>query len=352
MPEAVDYAGAWLGLLWFAVLLAGNGFFVAAEFALIAARRAQIEPRAEAGSGPARITIKAMERVSVMLATSQIGVTLCSLAILVIAEPAIHTLIFSSLEFLGTATAEGITFAVALVLVSSLHVLLGELIPKQLSFAVPERMALVLVPLLYGVALVLRPIVVSLNFLANLALKAVGIKPRDSANTAYTIDQVEDIVEHSTREGVLSDTSGAISNTFEFTEKQVGDIVVPLSKVIGFPLEVTPKEVEAAVTKHGFSRYTLSDIDGGLAGYLHIKDVLDLEDHEFERPFPAKRVRSLHVVALDMELEDALAGMRKANAHLAKAVNSDGSVAGVIFLEDILEELVGEVQDATRRTAH
>jgi CBS domain containing-hemolysin-like protein len=351
MPEAVDYAGAWLGLLWFAALLAGNGFFVAAEFALIAARRAQIEPRAEAGSRPARITIKAMERVSVMLATSQIGVTLCSLAILVIAEPAIHTLIFSSLLFLGTATAEGVTFAVALVLVSSLHVLLGELIPKQLSFAVPERMALVLVPLLYGVALVLRPIVVSLNFLANLALKAVGIKPRDSANTAYTIDQVEDIVEHSTREGVLSDTSGAISNTFEFTEKQVGDIVVPLGNVIGFELSVTPKAVEAAVTKHGFSRYTLSDIDGALAGYLHIKDVLDLEDHEFEQPFPAKRVRSLHVVALDTELEDALAGMRKANAHLAKAVNPDGSVAGVIFLEDILEELVGEVQDATRRTS-
>lgn len=350
MTESIDYASAWSGLLWFALLLAANGFFVAAEFSLIAARRAQIEPRAEAGSRPARITIKAMERVSIMLATTQIGVTVCSLLILLVAEPAIHALIFSSLEFLGEATAEGITFTLALILVSSLHVLLGELIPKQLSFSVPERMALVLVPLLYGIALVLRPIVVSLNFVANMALRLFRITPRDSADTAFTLDQVEDIVEHSTREGVLSDTSGAISNTFEFTEKQVKDIVVPLGSVIGFPLSVTPAEVEAAVTKHGFSRYTLTDSQGQLAGYLHIKDVLDLDDHEFAEPFPAKRVRSLHTVSVETELEDALAGMRKANAHLAKALDTDGSVAGVIFLEDILEELVGEVQDATRRT--
>ena len=350
MTDAMNYAGAWWGLLWFALLLLGNGFFVAAEFALIAARRAQIEPRAEAGSKPAKLTLKAMERVSVMLAASQIGVTVCSLAILLIAEPAIHTLIFAPLTVLGAATAETITFVVALVLVSSLHVLLGELIPKQLSFAVPERMALVLVPVLYGVALVLRPIVVSLNFLANLALRLFGITPRDSANTAFTIDQVEDIVEHSTREGVLSDTSGAISNTFEFTEKRVEDIVVPLQKVIGFPVSVTPREVEAAVTKHGFSRYILIDDSGELEGYLHIKDVLDLDDDEYEDPFPAKRVRNIHSVAVTTELEDALAGMRKANAHLAKAMRANGTVAGVIFLEDILEELVGEVQDATRRS--
>ena len=347
-----DYAVAWTGLLWFALLLLGNGFFVAAEFALISARRAQIEPRAEAGSRPARLTIKAMERVSIMLAASQIGVTVCSLAILVIAEPAIHTLLFASLSVFGAATAEAITFAVALILVSSLHVLLGELIPKQLTFAVPERMALVLVPVLYGIAMVLRPIVVSLNFLANAALRIFGITPRDSANTAYTLDQVEDIVEHSTREGVLSDSSGAISNTFEFTEKQVHDIVVPLAKVIGFPVSVTPREVEAAVSKHGFSRYILTDEVGELEGYLHIKDVLDLDDDEYLDPFPTKRIRTLHAVSVKTELEDALAGMRKANAHLAKAMNADGTVAGVIFLEDIIEELVGEVQDATRRSSY
>ena len=344
-------ASAWMGILWFLLMLVGNAFFVAAEFALISAKRAQIEPLAEAGSGPARLTIRAMERVPIMLATSQIGVTVFSLGILLIAEPAIHTLLHQPLLALNLSpeTADVVTIVVALVLVASFHVILGELIPKQITFAIPERTALVLVPLLYGLAMGLRPIVWALNAVANLVLRAFGVIPRDSANTAYTLDQVEDIVEHSTREGVLSDTSGAISNTFEFTEKQVKDIVVPITKVISLPQNVTPEQVEDAVKKHGFSRYPLLSPDGDLDGYLHIKDVLELDDDEYHEPFPSKRVRTLISLATGTELEDALAGMRRGGHHLAKAVDSDGLLAGIIFLEDILEELVGEVQDATRR---
>jgi CBS domain containing-hemolysin-like protein len=343
-------ANAWLGLLWFALMLVGNGFFVAAEFALISARRAQIEPRAEAGSRPAKITIKAMERVPIMLATSQIGVTVFSLAILLIAEPSIHTLLEVPLGAVGmpAATIQVVTLIVALIVVSSLHVILGELIPKQITFAIPERIALVLVPMLYGLAMVVRPIVWAMNGVANLLLRAFGVIPKDSAHTAYTLDQVEGIVEHSTREGVLSDTSGAISNTFEFTEKQVKDIVVPFDRLISFDSSVTPAQVEAAVSKHGFSRYPLFS-GTELEGYLHIKDVLDLDDDEYHDPFPAKRVRNLIGLATETELEDALAAMRHGGQHLAKALTPDGAVVGIIFLEDILEELVGEVQDATRR---
>jgi CBS domain containing-hemolysin-like protein len=339
------------GLLWFAVLLLFNAFFVGAEFALISARRAQIEPRAEAGSRPAKITIRAMERVSIMLATIQLGVTVCSLLILLIAEPAFHDLLAGPLASLGLSESQGETVAliISVIVVSSLHVLLGEMIPKQISFAIPERVSLILVPVLYAIAMVFRPIVVSLNWLANVALRAVGIKAADSANTAFTLDQVEDIVEHSTREGVLSDTSGAISNTFEFTEKQVRDIVVAPASVISLPVTGTPAQVEQAITKHGFSRYPLVDQNGAYAGYLHIKDVLDLDEDEYDLAFPTKRIRNLVTLAVGTELEDALASMRRGGAHLAKAVNTDGSVAGIIFLEDILEELVGEVQDATRR---
>jgi CBS domain containing-hemolysin-like protein len=343
-------ANAWLGLLWFLLMLVGNAFFVAAEFSLISARRAQIEPRAEAGSTAAKLTIKAMERVPIMLATSQIGVTVFSLAILLIAEPSIHVLVGEPLKSVGVGpeATTVITLIVALVLVSSMHVILGELIPKQITFAIPERIALVLVPALYGLAMVLRPIVWTMNAVANLILRAFGVVPRDSANTEYTLDQVEDIVEHSTREGVLSDTSGAISNTFEFTEKQVKDIVVPFSRLISFDVSVTPSQVEKAVAQHGFSRYPLFE-NGDLTGYLHIKDVLDLDDDEYESPFPAKRIRTLLNLATHTELEDALSLMRRGGQHLATAVDADGLDVGVIFLEDILEELVGEVQDATRR---
>ncbi len=339
------------GLLWLVVLLLGNGFFVAAEFAVISARRAQIEPRAEAGSRPAQITIKAMEKVALMLAATQIGVTVCSLMILVIAEPAVHELLAGPLSVFGwsdsvvTATA----FVMTLVFVSFLHVVIGEMVPKNISFSIPERAALVLVPVLYLIAMILRPIVVGLNASANGILRIFGVRARDEANSAFTLDQVEDIVEHSTREGVLSDTSGALSNTFEFTEKQVQDVAVPLARLVAFSENVTPREIEQAVAKYGFSRYPLRDEDADLVGYLHLKDVLDLEEREVDMPFPAKRVRTLISLPAKMELEDALASMRRVGAHMARVFDRRGREVGVLFLEDILEELIGEVQDATRR---
>ena len=339
------------GLLWFVVLLLGNGFFVASEFAVISARRAQIEPRAEAGSRPAKLTIKAMERVSLMLATTQIGVTICSLLILVIVEPSVHHLLEPLLTGLGLGeeAAGGVAFAFTLVVVSFMHVVIGEMVPKNISFSVPERAALILVPVLYGVALLLKPVVVALNSTANGVLRIFGVRAKDEANSVYTLDQVEDIVEHSTREGALSDLSGTITNTFEFTEKRVQDVAVPMVRLVALREDATPREVEAAVTKYGFSRYPLVDADAEIVGYLHLKDVLDLDEDEVDDPFPAKRIRTLISLPATMELEDALASMRRVHAHMAKSFDERGQVRGVLFLEDILEELVGEVKDATRR---
>jgi CBS domain containing-hemolysin-like protein len=223
------------------------------------------------------------------------------------------------------------------------------MVPKNISFSIPERAALVLVPLLYGLAVLFKPIVVTLNAIANVTLRLFGVRLLDEANSAFTLDQVEDIVEHSTREGVLSDTSGTLSNTFEFTEKKVRDVAVKLSEVVSFPELVTPREIEIAVSKVGFSRYPLTDEDDDLIGYLHLKDVLDLDLDEMDDPIPTKRIRSLISVPDSMELEDALASMRRVGAHLARVFNRGGKVTGVLFLEDILEELVGEVQDATKR---
>jgi CBS domain containing-hemolysin-like protein len=292
-----------------------------------------------------------MEQVALLLATSQLGVTICSLLILIISEPSVHHLLEPALYALGLSeeVGAGVAFAITLIIVSFLHVVIGEMVPKNISFSIPERAALVLVPLLYAVAQVLRPVVIALNWSANKILKAFGVDAKNEANSAYTLDQVEDIVEHSTREGALSDLSGALSNTFEFTEKKVSDIAVPLEKLISFDETVTPREVEQAVAKHGFSRYPLTDESGELVGYLHLKDVIDLDLDEVDDPFPSKRIRTLISLPATMELEDALASMRRVHAHMAKAFDSAGNVKGVLFLEDILEELVGEVQDATRR---
>jgi CBS domain containing-hemolysin-like protein len=341
----------WAGIGWFFILLLGNGFFVAAEFAVITARRAQIEPRAEAGSRPAKLTIKAMEKVSLMLATTQLGVTICSLLILIIAEPSVHALLEPILLSTGMSESAvaGVAFAITLVLVSFLHVVIGEIVPKNISFSIPERAALILVPVLYGLAQIVRPIVIALNATANGILRLFGITPKDEANSSFTLDQVEDIVEHSTREGVLSDTSGTLSNTFEFTEKKVKDVALAIEKVVSFDESVTPREIEQAVAKYGFSRYPLTGQEGEIAGYLHLKDVIDLDLDEIDDPFPSKRVRNMIALSPNMELEDALASMRRVNSHMAKVIDRGGKLRGVLFLEDILEELVGEVQDATRR---
>ena len=342
-----DIAGLWA----FVLLLVGNAFFVGAEFAVIAAKRAQIEPRAEAGSRPAKMTLKAMERVSLMLATAQLGITICSLLILLIVEPSIHHLLEGPLKDFGlTKEAADITsFAIALAVVTFMHVVFGEMVPKNISFSVPERSALILVPVLYALAITLKPLVFSLNAIANGTLRLFGVKPIDEANSAFTLDQVEDIVEHSTREGVLSDASGTLSNAFEFTEKKVRDVAVGIEALFSCPEGVTPREIEVAVSKAGHSRYPLTDEDGDLVGYLHLKDVLDLDLDEMDEPVPTKRIRSMISVPDSMELEDALASMRRVHAHLARVFNRGGKVTGVVFLEDILEELVGEVQDATKR---
>jgi CBS domain containing-hemolysin-like protein len=341
----------WTGIGWFLILLILNGFFVAAEFAVITARRAQIEPRAEAGSRPARLTIRAMEQVSLMLATTQLGVTICSLLILIIAEPSVHQLLQPSLLAVGlsVSAAAAVAFVVTLVLVSFLHVVIGEVVPKNISFSVPERAALILVPALFALAQVVRPIVFSLNALANAILRIFGIKPKDEASSTYTLDQVEDIVEHSTREGVLRDTSGTLSNTFEFTEKKVKDVAVALESLVSFDETVTVREIEKAVAKHGYSRYPITGAGAEIVGYLHLKDVLDLDDKQVDQQVPAKRIRNMIALSAQMELEDALASMRRVNSHMAKVLAGDGQIRGVLFLEDILEELVGEVQDATQR---
>lgn len=341
----------WWGILWLFILLIVNGFFVGAEFAVISARRSQIEPRAEAGGRAAKTTLYAMEHATMMLATSQLGVTVCSLLILNVSEPSIHHLLEGPLDLTGwTEEVIGtISFIVALVLVSFLHVVIGEMVPKNLSFSVPDRAALLLAPPLVFVSTVFRPIIIALNATANGTVRLFGVTPRNEANTAYTVDEVANIVAQSKREGVLHDDSGQLTAAFEFSTKKVKHVAVGMPDLISLSEAATPAEVERAVAQHGFSRYVLIDELGEPTGYLHLKDVLDLEDEEFTEPVPPKRIRQLISIYRETDLEDALAAMRRSGVHLARVFDQEGETRGVVFLEDIIEELVGEVQDVTRR---
>jgi CBS domain containing-hemolysin-like protein len=343
--------GDWWGLVWLVVLLAVNAFFVAAEFAIISVRRSQIEPKADAGNRFAKTALWAMEHATLMLASTQLGITIASLLILNVSEPAIHHLLAVPLHLTGwpDEVIGVIAFVVTLVLVSFLHVVFGEMIPKNISFSVPGRAALVLAVPLVGWATIFRPIVSALNAIANGAVRLFGVEPRDEATSAYTVDEVATIVATSTREGVLTDTTGALGNAFEFTTKTARQVAVPTAQLVTLPEDATPADVERAVAQHGFSRYPLVDEDGEPTGYLHLKDVIDLDDGEFDEPVPPKRIRQLVSIFRDTELEDALTTMRRSGTHLARSFDENGATQGVLFLEDIIEELVGQVDDATRR---
>lgn len=342
----------WLGILWLVLLLAGNAFFVAAEFAVISARRSQIEPRAEAGSKAAQQALYAMEHATAMLATCQLGITICSLLILNVSEPAIHHLLEGPLGLTGIPRelVGGVAFAITLVLVSYLHVVFGEMVPKNISFSMPDRAVLLLAPPLVFFSKLFGPIVALLNGVANVVLRMFGVTPKNEATSAFTFDEVAGIVEQSKREGVLDDPSGTLANAFEFTAKRVGEVAVPIDRIVSVRHDAAPVDIQRALGQYGYSRYLVTDQSGELSGYVHVKDIIDLDTpRKFHSPVPAKRIRQLRTMLDSTELEDALASMRRTGNHVALVRDRSGAPTSVLFLEDIIEELVGEVRDATRR---
>ncbi|WP_242089696.1 hemolysin family protein [Microbacterium lacticum] len=346
----------WAGIAWLVVLLAFNAFFVASEFAVISARRSQIEPLAERGSKTAKTALYAMEHATLMLATSQLGITICSLLILNVAEPAIHHLLEGPLSLTGWSEAviDGVAFATALIIVSYLHVVFGEMVPKNLAFSVPDRAVLLLATPLVWFSKLFYPIIAALNWIANHVVRLFGVEPKNEAASTFTLDEVATIVAQSRMEGVLDDASGAVTAAVEFTDKKASDVAVPLSQLVTLPEVTTPDEIERAVAKHGFSRYVIVDAEGAPVGYVHLKDVLRAAEgtdasNNVDAPIRPKRIHHMVPVAETTDLEDALALMRRSGRHLAEVRNASGEVTGVLFLEDIIEELVGEVHDATRR---
>jgi CBS domain containing-hemolysin-like protein len=346
----------WAGIIWLFVLLAFNAFFVGAEFAVISARRSQIEPLAERGSRAAKTALYAMEHATLMLATSQLGITICSLLILNVSEPAIHHLLAGPLGLTGLTEAmvDTIAFLIALVLVSYLHVVFGEMVPKNLAFSVPDRAVLMLATPLVWVSRLFHPVIVALNWIANGTVRLFRVEPKDEAASTFTLDEVTTIVNQSRIEGVLDDAAGTVSAALEFTDKQAKDVAVPLTQLVTLPESVTPDRIERSVAKHGFSRYVIVDATGAPLGYVHLKDILRAAEGpdaaaDVVRPIPHKRIHQMVPVLETTDLEDALALMRRAGRHLARVRNAAGETTGVLFLEDIIEELIGEVQDATRR---
>ena len=339
------------------ILLAANAFFVGAEFAVISARRSATEPLAAAGSKRAGTVLWAMEHVSLMLACAQLGITVASVSLGVVAEPAVAHLIEGPLSALGVpdAAVHPVAIVIALTIVVYLHVVLGEMVPKNLAVSGPDRAALWFGPPLVFVARMVSPVITALNWLANAIIRLFGVEPKDEVVSAFTADEVQSIVERSRAEGLLDDAHGLLTGAIQFSDRTAGDVMVPLAQLVTLRQGCTVDDLERLVTRTGFSRFPVMADDDAPIGYLHLKDVLFAGPDDRDRPVPAWRVRALAQVDPDDEVEEALAAMQRSGTHLARVLRAEttggsgAEVLGVVFLEDILEALVGEVRDAMQR---
>jgi CBS domain containing-hemolysin-like protein len=340
-----DYLGLIVGVL----LLAFNAFFVGAEFALISARRSQIEPRALAGSRMARTTLHAMENVSLMMAGAQLGITICSVGLGAVGEPAVAHLLEPVFEALSVphGLVHPISFVIALVVVVFLHVVLGEMVPKNIAIAGPDRAALVLGPPMLGVVTVLRPIIVALNAIANGTLRLLKVEPKDEISSSYTREEVAALVEESRGEGLLeADEYDRLAGALGFTEKTVAAVLMPRATLSTVLRGSSPADVEALCAATGFSRFPVEGEDGELLGYLHIKDVLEPDEERRLRPIEDKWIRPFAPVTQEDALHDVLEQLQRRGAHMARVVDVDGVTLGLATLEDVIEELIGEIRDA------
>ncbi len=349
-----------VALILTAVLLLLNAFFVGAEFAVISARRSQVEPLADAGRRGARTTLWAMENVSLMLAAAQLGITVCSLGLGAVAEPALAHLLEAPFYALGLPDAllHPVAFTIALAIVIYLHVVVGEMIPKNLALAAPERAALVLAPALVVVARSLSILIRILRAMTNVLLRLMRVEPKEELASAFTAEEVHAIVAESRKEGLLEPGHDLLTGALELSQHSAADVMVPWDRLVSVTTGSTPHDVEQLVASTGYSRFPVVGAPAGarITGYLHLKDLLYADDERSAEPIPAGRVRALVEVDAGDDIEEVLAAMQRSGSHLARVVEVSASTddepvtVGVVFLEDVLEELVGEVRDATQRS--
>ncbi|EIV95715.1 hemolysin family protein [Frankia sp. QA3] len=351
-----------LALLAGLALIAGNAFFVGAEFAFVSARRDRLEPMVEAGDKRARSVIGALEHLSPLLAATQLGITLCSLALGAVAEPTVAHLLTDLLHALAVpeAAQHAIAFAVALTIVSALHMVLGEIVPKNLSIAGPERALVWLGPPLIAFARATAPFVLLLNSFANRVLRLLGVEPRDELASAYSPQELAAIIAESKQEGLLEQAEHErLTSALELSDRDAGAVMIPLSQAVTIAWTTTARELEDAVARTGYSRFPVRVPDAGsgsgrgaadgleIAGFLHAKDILGIAPEDLDTPLAPPRLRQMVELGTDTPLDQVLRRMQRAGSHLGRVVDAAGTTVGVIAMEDVVEQFVGEVTDAS-----
>ncbi|WP_084022109.1 hemolysin family protein [Mycobacterium avium] len=342
-----------MGVLLACLLIGVNAFFVGAEFSLISARRDRLEALAEQGRAAAVTVIRASEQLPSMLAGAQLGVTAASLLLGRIGESAVSNLLRTVLGLtrIHPALLHTLSLAIALAIVVTLHVLLGEMVPKNIALAGPERTAMLLVPpyLAYGRAA--RPFIAFYDRCASVVVRALGVEPKEELEITVSPVELSEMIAESESEGLLDrEEHTRLTRALQLRHRVVGDVAVPLARVHAVPVAApgsgpTVGAVERALAQTGYSRFPVTNPPGDFIGYLHIKDVLTLDDDPATVINLAK-VRPLPRLPRSLPLADGLSRMRRSNSHLALVTDQGGAVVAMVAMEDLVEDLVGTMREA------
>jgi CBS domain containing-hemolysin-like protein len=330
--------------------LIANGFFVGAEFALIAARRTRIEQLSAEGNARAATALASIRELSFMLAGAQLGITMASLGLGFVAEPAVAHAIESGLQGvvdLPEGLLHSISFVVALGIVVFFHMVVGEMAPKNIAIAEPERTALWLALPMRLYVNVLRPFIHLLNALANGALRLMRVEPIDEVTSVHSSQEIATMIVEAGEGGMLEEfKQHLLSGAIELGARDAGAAMVPRTEITAVPSTATPADVERVVVESGHSRIPVfsEDIDHVL-GFIHAKDLLRVPDNERDSVLRSDLFRQMLIVPESRKLRPLLIDMRRERRHLALVIDEHGGTAGIVTLEDLLEELVGEIRD-------
>jgi CBS domain containing-hemolysin-like protein len=337
------------------VLVFANGFFVAVEFSLMAARRGRIEELAEEGSGGARAALAGMRQLNLQLAASQLGISVVSLLLGWLIEPVVGEGLADLLghSALPRGVSHALGLALGLVIVAFIHMVVGEMVPKSLALSAPERVAVALAPIHRIVVVVVRPAVASLYWLARLGTRLLGVQPTDELAHAHTAVELAVLVEESRAGGELERSEHELLvGALGFLAVQVDEVMAPREQLVTVPHTATVAQAEELVHESGHSRVlVLGEGADDVTGFLHAKDLIAVPMEQRDGFLPPGIVRVALRVGPHDPLEDVLPRMRRARRHVAVVVEGD-RIRGLLTLEDILEAIVGDIRDETDVEPH
>jgi putative hemolysin len=323
------------------LLVLGNAVFVAAEYALVTARRTRLEPEAEAGSRAARVALDLMEQPVRFISTVQIGITVFGIALGAVGQPLLT-------DYFDPVVSYGIAYGLAFVILTYLSVMLGELVPKAIALQRAEGLAKALALPIAFLQRVVAPFVWLLQVSADAVTRLVGIKPAPAGELAHTEEDIRHIVAGAEDAGVIATTEEEmLYKVFDFADKEVHEVMVPRPEVVAISISLPSEEALAALLDSPYTRYPVyrESLDE-IAGILHVRDLFSaLHDRGIAQVELEQLLRPAYIVPETKDLAALLAEFRNQNQHMAVVVDEYGAMQGIATLEDLLEEIVGEIED-------